>query len=153
MTTISETNDAELIAVLNEEVQDLHHKLYPSRFKPYNKNEVAPAFKAMLSQHNCKAYVAYDDGVPAGYIIFFIKEVDDSPFHYRNRSVYIDQLAVQKKHRKKGIGKLLLETAAKLAADLSIADIELDYWHENKDAALFFEKQGFKTARYIARKT
>ena len=153
MTTISETNNAELISVLNEEVQALHHMLYPSRFKPYNKNEVAPAFKAMLSQHNCKAYIAYDDGVPAGYIIFFIKEVSDSPFHYKGSSVYIDQLAVLKKHRQKGIGKLLLETAGKLAADLSIADIELDYWNENKDAALFFERQGFKIVRHIARKT
>jgi ribosomal protein S18 acetylase RimI-like enzyme len=153
MTTISETNDADLISVLNEEVQTLHHMLYPERFKPYNKNEVRPVFKDMLGQQNCKAYVAYDDGAPAGYIIFFIKEVNDNPFHYQSTSVYIDQLAVLKKHRQKGIGKLLLETAEKQAAELSIADIELDYWNENNEAALFFERHGFKTVRHIARRT
>jgi hypothetical protein len=41
MIKVLETKDYNLIAEMNEEVQLLHHKLYPEIFKPYNNIEVA----------------------------------------------------------------------------------------------------------------
>lgn len=145
MITIAETNDAGLLASLNEEVQTLHHNMHPAIFKPFNRDEIAKAFSSQLSNPACKAYIALKEETPVGYAVFLIKEPADNPFKFKRRSLYIDQVGVLEDHRRAGVGNMLLNKAEELAKELSIRTIELDHWTANLDAASFFEKSGYLT--------
>jgi len=152
MITIAETKDARLVAAMNEWVQQLHHQLHPDVFKPYDKDEAVSAFTNMLAGPDCRAFIALQNNTPVGYAIFMIKEVNESPFRFKGRSLYIDQLAVLEEYRSRGVGKLLLTQAETLAKELGANMVELDYWTANIVAASFFHKNGFAVYRQILSK-
>jgi ribosomal protein S18 acetylase RimI-like enzyme len=143
MIIIRETKDAGLISMLNEEVQNLHAQIHPDMFKPYNRAAMTAAISNFLQDESCRAYVAYKDGAPAGYVLFFIREIKENAFHYNLRTLYLDQIAVVSRYRRDGIGKMLMEQAEKLAKELSISKVELDHWSANSVAAEYFRKNGY----------
>lgn len=145
MITIVETKDAGLLALLNEEVQTLHHNMHPAIFKPFDKDAIEEAFNKRLSDAACKAYIAWKDGTPIGYAIFLLKDPDENPFKYKCRSLYIDQVGVLEGYRRTGVGKMLLSKAEELARELSISTVELDHWNTNSAAGSFFERNGYTT--------
>lgn len=143
MITISRTTDPEQVAMLNEEVQNLHAQWHPEIFKPYNRKEVAETIKVFLNDPNCYAYVAMQDGVALGCAIFFLREAKENAFHYTIKSLYVDQVSVLKQYQRSGAGKLLLEQGEQLAKELSVSTIELDHWSANTVAAAYFRKNGY----------
>jgi diamine N-acetyltransferase len=143
MVTISPTKDAGLISMLNEEVQNLHAQIHPDMFKPYDRASMTAAMSNFLQDESCRAYVAYNDGIPAGYALFFIREVKENAFHYNLKTLYLDQIAVLSQFRRDGIGRLLMEQAENLAKELAISKIELDHWSANTVAAQYFRKSGY----------
>ncbi len=147
MITIAETKDAALLSLLNEEVQTLHHSMHPSIFKPFDRDAIATAFNNQLSKSSCKAYIALKGETPVGYAIFIIKELEENPFKFKCRSLYIDQVGVLEGYRREGVGRMLLSKAEALASEHSINIVELDHWSTNQDAASFFEKNGYTTCR------
>lgn len=143
MISIARTNDHELLAALNEEVQDLHFRMHPELFKPFDKEAISAAFRTLLTKESCYAYVAMKGGEPAGYMILFLNEGTENAFKYAERSLYIDQVGVKTAFQKQGIGAMLLEQAEALAAQLSISKLELDHWSLNEVAASSFRARGY----------
>lgn len=144
MLEIKESKDYQLIAQLNEEVQNLHCALHPEMFKPHQQLEMEAALKDYLSDINCHAYLVMQDGVAIAYAVFFIREAKENAFHYTIKTLYIDQISVLKKYRNTGAGQLLMQKAETLAQELSISKIELDHWSANLLASRFFRNRGYK---------
>ena len=140
---ISETKDHELLAILNKEVQELHHSLYPNIFKPYNQEGINSFFKETLEQNTTKAFVAYMGKEAAGYIILFLREVPENPFQYSQRFILIDQIGVKSEFRKNSIGKLLLDKVYEIAKEEDFKMIRLNHWTMNNMPRAFFSKHGF----------
>lgn len=138
-----QTNDHNILASLNEDVQNLHHKLYPEEFKPFDINQAEKAFKRILADSKVTAFLAIKEGTAIGYIICMIKTRAESEFQYPKTSLLIDQILVLAAYRKQGVAKALLEKAIDLARDQGISHIELNHWEGNTAAAEFFAKNGF----------
>jgi diamine N-acetyltransferase len=153
MIALALTQDAKLIAQLNEEVQNLHAALHPDFFKPHHTGEMEKALIAFLNAPKCFCYVAKEGEISLGYALFFIREIPENAFHYSRKILYIDQICVLHEHRKKGVGKLLLQQAEKLAAELFLDRIELDHWTSNSVAAEFFRANGYQLFREHLHKT
>jgi diamine N-acetyltransferase len=143
MIEIKATEDHELLASLNGEVQELHHHLYPQIFKPFNKAAVAEALRTFLENKSCTAFIAWDGSVAVGYMIVFLRSSGDNAFHYDVRTLYVDQIGVLSEHRNKGVGNLLLKKAEELAAEVNAQRLELDHWSANTVAATFFRRKGY----------
>jgi ribosomal protein S18 acetylase RimI-like enzyme len=143
MISIVETRDHELVASLAEGVQDLHYRLHPEIFKPFDKEGIVAAVKGFFADETCRAYVAYDGNTAAGYVIAYIREAKENAFHYTIRSVYVDQIAVLQQHQRTGAGRMLLEAVERLAREHSITKLELDHWTSNAVAASYFRKNGY----------
>jgi GNAT superfamily N-acetyltransferase len=143
MIAIKETTDAEFLADLNKEVQELHHKLYPEIFRPYVKEEIAKAIKKMLGGREAKAFVAYEGDEPAGYAIIFISRFNQNAFQVARSAMQVDQFAVLEKFRRKGVGKKLLGFLTELAKKEKLNRIDLNHWEKNDSARAFFGKNGF----------
>lgn len=144
MIQILETNDYHLLTEMNEEVQSLHHKLYPEIFKPYDKNGVAAFFKEVLSKDNVTAFAAMENKKVLGYVLLFVNNFPDNPFQYARRFVILDQILVLENSRSKGVGKLLIEKSFSFAKSLDIDVVELNHWTLNESARVFFNRHGFK---------
>lgn len=144
MLTLTETRDFKTIAALNEDVQNLHARLHPEMFKPYNRAEMEKALEHFLADPNCHCYLVCQDGAAIGYAVFFIKEAKENAFHYTIRTLCIDQISVLPGHRGTGAGQLLMQKAEQLAQAHQIHKIELDHWSANVVAAAFFRKNGYR---------
>lgn len=147
MMTIKETKDYKTIAGLNADVQNLHAKLYPEMFKPFNRIEMENALKNFLLEPNCFSYIVELNNVAIGSAVFFVKEAKENAFHYTIRTLYIDQISVLPQHQKTGAGKMLMQKVEQLARENSIKKIELDHWTANTIAANYFRKNGYKLYR------
>lgn len=142
--SIQETRDSGLIAALNAAVQNLHAELHPDLFKPYERAGIEEAVEDFFRNPNCQCFVAWQGDIPVGYVLFFIREMQENAFQYAVQSIYIDQLSVEKTYRRAGIARMLLEKVEELAMEKSISKIELDHWSSNETAAVFFRKKGFQ---------
>lgn len=140
---IIRTIDAQLLATLNRDVQQLHHDLEPEIFKPYSKDEVTHFFEMLLSDPCVSAYVAMIDHVPAAYILLKQVAVEENWFKYSHTVLHIDQICVEGSYKGKGIGKALVDYAKQIANDKNIKRIEMNYWSKNSNSGEFFRSQGF----------
>jgi len=140
---IKRSSDPSLLASLNEEVQNLHHKIQPKIFKPFSLDAMTEFFKTYLQDDSTKAFIAYDDE-PMGYIVLTIRESDEDSFTYATRTLNIDQICIKKEFRKRGIGKALVDFAKAYAEDLDVQRIEMSFWTDNENSGQFFSQQGFK---------
>ncbi len=146
---IVRTNDAISVARLNEQVQNLHHELYPHIFKSYDFESVHDYFSKITDDENHYFVICEIDDLPVGYIWFeeIIKE--ENAFSVAKHLIYVHQVSVNKKWRGEGVGKKLFDTALKLAEEKSIKRIGLDYYVENKSAKAIYEKMGFELEREV----
>lgn len=78
--------------------------------------------------------VAQEDNSIVGYIIFWIRFEDEG---------HIISIAVDEKHRRKGIASKLVETTMEIFKKYSVKTIKLEVRVENKGAQKFYKKLGF----------
>ena len=89
-------------------------------------------------------YVAVVNNEIVGEIIATIKEIkEEGIFKYR-KILYIEDICVDSKHSKQGIGTKLYETVKKKALGADIDNIELNVWAFNEGAIQFYKKLGLK---------
>lgn len=140
---IQETKDAAVIAELNRTVQNLHVRKYPEYFKPYDYQAVLDSMTEMLARENWFAFVARADEQPVGYVLFYIRDYKENPFHHAYCGLHIDQIAVKEEFQHRNIGSLLMDKAEEFAKNRGITQLELTYWDKNTEAGNFYAKRGF----------
>jgi len=143
MIKIEACKDAELLSELNEELQNLHHYLYPDQFKKHNKEEIVPALRKMLSHENCHGYVAYVEGEVAGYIVVFVNQRPETAFQKEMLILHLDQIFVKEEMREHKVAEAFMKKLKSIAHEIGASRIQLDHWSANDRARRFFEKSGF----------
>ena len=152
MLSIEQTREVNELTALNQDIQDWHASHFPHEFKPFDPVSMDSAFRNILDQKDSFAFVAKLDNIPIGYILCFIKIRSENAFQYKKSIMLIDQIMVKSEYRNKGIGKKLIAEVEKLAKQLHISDLQLDFWEANKLASHFFTNSGFKTFRIYMEK-
>jgi GNAT superfamily N-acetyltransferase len=145
--TIRETTDSQQLAALSEQVQQLHHELYPKIFKPFDEKAIAGFFETVFVEREAKAFLAVDGETVLGYVLLIITDLNENPFLYPRSYVTLDQLLVLEQYRGQGVAKLLLEQAIAYTREQQIDRIELNHWTMNHAARSFFNRSGFKYSR------
>ena len=146
---IVEINDPNVIARLNEPVQNLHHSLYPSIFKPYHYKNVLAYYEKIINFDNHHFVVCKEDDEEIGYIWFEEIIKPDTAFSFSSHYIYIHQISVNENKRSIGVGKLLFNSVLDLAKEKSIKRIGLDYWVKNGMAKSIYAKMGFEIEREV----
>lgn len=144
---IIQTTDYELIATLNQSVQELHSELYPKYFKEYDFEVIKDFFKKSVTNPDFIFLVIEDNGQYLGYAWLEIKEYRESVFIKSYRSLFIHHISVVKSHIRNGYGSKLMDKIYEIANANKLEKIELDYWYNNQIAKEFYKKSGFKIYR------
>ena len=100
--------DAGAIANLNRHVHQLHLDRAPHFFRQPGDAERLQAFREFLTQANARAFIAYADDVAVGYVLASIHERPAGVFSPRRRWVYVDQISVEPRWKKQGVGRQLM---------------------------------------------
>ena len=140
---ISETKEFKTISHLVKEVQNLHSNFSPTIYKPFDYNEIQKVMDNMLSNEMNRVFVAKLNDEIIGYILIVIKNIPESAFYFTHQIIHVDQLSVSEKYKRNGVGAILMNKAEKLAKELNINRMELDFLEFNLNAKSFFHKKGF----------
>lgn len=146
MITEATQSDLPLLNALVQEVQELHHQLYPKKFKPAAETDMSSVLKGFFDdEHSHIILVHSDEKVPVGYLIYENKLHRETEYSYEYRCLYVHHLTISQSQRGKGYGKKLIQYVQEQAREAGIDCIELDVWTANADSKQFFEKLGFRT--------
>jgi diamine N-acetyltransferase len=135
--------EAELLAEMNRDVQQIHTEIAPDIFKEYSKDSMKDLFAISLQDDNKKCFIAFEESEPAGYALFSKVHYQETYFKHAYSVIYIEQICVLKKFKGRCLGKELIRQIKAYAENQGITRIELDYWCKNVDAGQFFSLQGF----------
>lgn len=129
---------------LNAEVQSIHAKNRPDKFKdPKDVTVTYDDFNNIVTSDSKFLIFAILNDSVVGYVLMELKDCE-GPFTKGKKVLYIDHISVLSRAKGKGLGKALIEEAKTLAKSLGIKTLELDVWSFNNEACSFFEKCGFK---------
>ena len=141
----ADREDAEGLARLNVEVQQMHAEAYPDLFKPVEGPDFAvPFFHRMLTLPEVHIFLAEREH-PVGYIFARIIHREGNPFMYPHAMLYIEHIGVDPESQGQGVGAALMARVDELAQELGMDVIALDTWGFNTGAHGFFQAQGYET--------
>ncbi len=130
---------------LLEEVNMVHHLIRPDIFKigtKYNKYELS-----LLVRDNSKPIFVYDDNGVKGYAFTIFKKHVNNQLLTDIKTLYIDDLCVDKEYRKKHIGEELFNYVVDYAKKNGCYNVTLNVWEGNDAAKAFYEKMGMSTLK------
>ena len=145
--------DLGALTALVSEVQDLHVANRPEMFRATVAAEIEEWLRQSFENPAVKIWVADIAGTARGYIVVVIREQPRGPFNFARTWLELDQIGVQRAHRRAGVARGLVAAALAYARAKGITDVELSSWSFNRDAHRAFEKLGLapKVVRFEVR--
>lgn len=99
-------------------------------------------FKTELSNSNNIYLVAELENEIVSICFSNIKEISNNKIMKDRKFLHIENICIDKKHQKKGIGKKLYNQIIQLAKEKNIKNIELMVWEFNENAIKFYKNLG-----------
>jgi ribosomal protein S18 acetylase RimI-like enzyme len=137
-------SDADILSLLNRDVQAVHAAALPSWFKPPSQQSFPPAeAAALLANFENLLLLAHVDQQPAGYAYAEVRRPETS-LTYAFEMLYLHHISVGPGFRRRGVGTALLTAIRAMGRDLGITLLALDVWSFNEAARRFFRQHGFE---------
>lgn len=134
-------NDYEDVKILVRQIHELH---LSNRSDIYNDGEAFPKeyFEKVLNDANNLNYVYIENKKIVGVLNASLQYTNSLPIIKPRTYYFIENIVVDKNHRRKGIAKKLFHYLTLKAKENNIDSIELNVWAFNKDAIKFYESMG-----------
>lgn len=134
-------NDYEDVKILVRQIHELHLSNRPDI---YNDGESFPkeCFEKVLSDANNLNYVYVKSKKIVGVLNATLQHTNPLPIIKPRTYYFIENLVVDKNHRRKGIAKKLFNYLTLKAKENNIDSIELNVWSFNTEAIKFYESMG-----------
>ena len=134
-------NDYEDVRTLVKQIHELHLSNRPDI---YNDGESFPKeyFEKVLSDANNLNYVYIENKKIVGVLNATLQHTNPLPIIKPRTYYFIENLVVDKNHRRKGIAKKLFSYLTLKAKENNIDSIELNVWSFNTEAIKFYESMG-----------
>lgn len=147
----AQIEDVNKISELMLQVAKIHSNARKDIFKEKSIEEIKTEFNNRINKINNKEniLVAEEDNNIYGVIIYKIKEVKEHINLKDRTTLWIDELVVDEKARKMGIGRNLFSEVKKIAKEKNYDAVELNCWNFNESAIQFYEKCGMNIQRLI----
>lgn len=134
-----------LLALLGQVLQ-IHAEIRPDIFISGTTKYTVGQLAELLKQEDKPIYVAVDeDDVCRGYAFCQLKEQPFSTNMVPFKSLFVDDLCVDRQARGQHIGESLFEYVKQQAKELGCYEVTLNVWAGNTSAEHFYEKMGMKT--------
>jgi ribosomal protein S18 acetylase RimI-like enzyme len=146
--------DIAALAGLNAHVQDEHVAAEPEIYRPAHVREVEARYAEVLQQRDAEVFVIELDDEPAGLVVMREVRHDGHTFIHPVRQMVVDELVVARQHRRRGLGRALMDAVATRANELGLDRVVLDVRAHNEAAIAFYRAMGYAPLSLrMARKT
>lgn len=136
------TNDIPRILELLSQVNDVHAEGRPDYFikgkRKYEENEL----RKILDDDTSPIFVCEEECDVKGYAFCIIQDFSHCDNLHPDKSLYIDDICVDEKYRRQGIGKKLYKHVVQYAKEERCFNISLNVWDKNPEAKAFYENMG-----------
>ena len=132
-----------LLALLAQ-VGQVHHEIRPDIFPAGTMKYDAAALEILLADPDRPVFVAMEGDFVAGYCFCVHKSFEAGTCAVARSELYIDDLCVDKNHRRMGIADLLYRHAVEYAKTLGCGSVTLNVWCGNDAAMDFYLHHGMK---------
>lgn len=134
-------NDYEDVRILVKQIHELHLSNRPDI---YNDGESFPKeyFKKVLNDANNLNYVYVENKKIVGALNASLQHTNPLPIIKPRTFYFIENIVVDKNHRRKGIAKKLFHYLTLKTKENNIDSIELNVWSFNTEAIKFYESMG-----------
>lgn len=136
------TNDIPRILELLSQVNDVHAEGRPDYFikgkRKYEENEL----RKILDDDTSPIFVCEEECDVKGYAFCMIQDFSHCDNLHPDKSLYIDDICVDEKYRRQGIGKKLYKHVVQYAKEERCFNISLNVWDKNPEAKAFYENMG-----------
>ena len=140
--------DKENVLELLNQVLEIHYQIRPDIFMPGKTKYTEEMLLDMFKDDNNPIYVAREDGEVLGYAFCELREVPFSTTMVPHKSLFIDDLCVDKNIRSKGVGKALFDYVKQEAKKMGCYEVTLNVWEGNDAAIAFYKKMGMQIKEY-----
>lgn len=138
------------IPILDElllQVENVHNAIRPDLFAANAKKYDEEQLKRIITDDNRPIFVAETDGTVSGYAFCIYVDQKDSNVLTPIKTLYVDDLCVNKAFRGKGIGKKLYEYVIEFARNNGFYNVTLNVWADNVSAVSFYQKLGMNVQK------
>lgn len=138
-------SDTETIHRLLLQVAQIHHQGRPDLFRPGTKKYSEEELLKIIEDDSRPVFVAEEpEGAVLGYAFCIFQQYMSSLLMTDIKTLYIDDLCVDKDCRGKGVGRALYEAVVAFARQKGCYNVTLNVWSCNTAAMKFYESCGLK---------
>ena len=129
---------------LLRQVGEVHHQIRPDLFRSGAQKYDEAALKKLLSDEKRPIIAGVVDGKMVGYAFCILQETKDDPVLCDRKTLYIDDLCVDKDVRGGGVARAIYQGVLDYAREIHCDAVTLNVWCGNDRAMRFYEKCGLK---------
>ncbi|MCR4990780.1 MAG: GNAT family N-acetyltransferase [Lachnospiraceae bacterium] len=137
--------DIPVIMDLLLQVDMVHHTGRPDLFKGPATKYTEKQLEDIIVCDDTPVFVCVDENdVPMGHAFCMFKQFPDDNVLTDIKTLYIDDICVDEKHRGKHVGTALYDHVVSYARQNGFYNITLNVWSLNPGALAFYESMGLK---------
>ena len=140
-------NDIPRILDLLSQVNDVHAEGRPDFFIKGKRKYTESELRDILDDDFTPVFVCDEDDDIRGYAFCVIQDLSKCSNLHPDKSLYIDDICVDEKYRRHGVGKKLYDYVIQYAKDKNCFNVTLNVWDKNPEARMFYEKMGMKVQK------
>lgn len=137
-------NDIPKINDLLHQVLDIHYIGRPDIFKKDAKKYTDDELLSIIKDDEKPIFVYVENEVVMGYAFCVFQQYVNNNILTDIKTLYIDDLCVDKNARGKHIGAKLYEYVLGFAKENGCYNVTLNVWNLNENAMKFYKKQGLE---------
>jgi len=129
---------------LLHEVEELHAAIAPDYFRSATRAE--DDWLRLIDEAHAAVFVAETPpaGEIAGVLVARIYDTPADPAMVPRRRSHVETLVVASRHRRRGIGRLLMGESTAWARAQGAIEVVLTTWAGNQEAEAFYERLGYR---------
>lgn len=152
MIRLASEKDIEQINNLLYQIQKVHSDFRPDLFKEGDKKYTDEELKDIINDKEKPIFVYETDYKIEGYAFCILINHNNENTLYNYKSLYIDDLCVDKNCRGCGIGHSLYQYVLEYAKSIGCYNLTLNVWEGNDDAMKFYKNIGLKIQKIVMEK-
>ena len=141
------SKDIPQILELLSQVLEVHAAIRPDLFVSGTVKYSADELKSIIENEDTPVFVADEGGNVLGHAFVQISVNTSQNMPAGMRSMYIDDICVDEKARRKNVGKALYDHALAYAKSIGCYDVSLNVWEGNDSARRFYESMGMRVRK------
>lgn len=154
MIRLAKEEDIPRLQELLGQILIVHHQVRPDIFKSKGSKFTNDELEAVINDSTKPIFVYEDEnGCTLGHIFLIIQDISENNGPQKaHKSLFIDDLCVDKEARGQKIGEKLYQFALDYAKEQGCYNVTLHVWNDNAGALRFYERLGMRP-RYTEMET